>query len=348
MADTPFVPAPIRSTSQLRSDPAADLAACQAILAEGSKSFAAASLLLPRRMRAPAAAFYAFCRVADDLVDFSSDPGSAVEQLHARLDRIYAGTPDDDPVDRAFTRVVDAHAIPRVIVDALIDGFAWDARGREYATLSELLAYCARVASAVGVVMTLFMGARERRTLARACDLGAAMQLTNIARDVLEDAGRGRVYLPSDALRERGIEPDAFLRAPAEHPRVAEVVRMLLDEADEYYLRADAGITQLPRDCRPAIRAASLIYADIGRVVRAQGCDPLRGRAHTSKARKLALLIRAWVARTPRLDPARLDAPAIPECAFLVDAIQNENSATRPNSQVRTASNGSSKSSSHA
>jgi phytoene synthase len=321
MAEAPFVPAPIRSATLGRSDPAADLAACKQILARGSKSFAAASLLLPRRMRAPAAAFYAFCRIADDLVDFSADPRAAVDELHVRLDHIYAGTPGDDPVDRAFERVVDEHALPRVIVDALIDGFAWDACGREYATLSELLAYCARVASAVGVVMTLFMGARERRTLVRACDLGAAMQLTNIARDVLEDAGRGRVYLPSDLLGARGIEPDAFLRAPAEHPRVAEVVRSLLDEADEYYRRADAGITLLPWDCRPAIRAASLIYADIGRVIRTHECDPLRGRAYTRKPRKLALLIRAWIARTPRLDPLRLDAPVIPECAFLVDAI---------------------------
>ncbi|MFV8751688.1 phytoene/squalene synthase family protein [Nannocystaceae bacterium ST9] len=319
--ERPFVPTPIRSGALGLTDPASDLAACRRILAQGSKSFAAASLLLPRRMRDPAAAFYAFCRIADDLVDFSPEPSAAVDELHARLDRIYAGAPIDDPVDRAFTRVVEQHGLPRVIVDALIDGFAWDAQGREYATLADLLGYCARVASAVGVVMTLFMGPRERRTLVRACDLGAAMQLTNIARDVLEDAGRGRVYLPSDALRERGIEPAAFVRSPGDHPRVAEVVRMLLDEADEYYLRADAGITLLPWDCRPAIRAASLIYADIGRVVRAQGCDPLRGRAYTGKPRKLALMVRAWVARTPELDRSRLDAPVIPECAFLVDAI---------------------------
>lgn len=318
-----FTPAPIRSSALAASDPAADIAACKQILARGSKSFAAASLLLPRRMRDPAAAFYAFCRIADDLVDFSDDPSAAVDELHARLDGIYASAPIDDPVDRAFARVVEQHALPRVIVDALIDGFAWDAQGREYATMSELLGYCARVASAVGVVMTLFMGPRAPRTLSRACDLGAAMQLTNIARDVLEDAQRGRVYLPGDLLRERGIDPAAFVRAPAEHPRVHEVIALLLDHADEYYRRADAGIVVLPWDCRPAIRAASLIYADIGRVLREQACDPMRGRAFTSKGRKLGLLVRAWVARTPRLDPSRLDAPVIPECAFLVDAIRS-------------------------
>lgn len=301
-----------------------DIEACKQILAAGSKSFAAASLLLPRRMRGPAAAFYAFCRIADDLVDFSDDPSAAVVELAGRLDRIFAGSPDDDPVDRAFCRVVLNHAIPRPVVDALIQGFEWDADERSYETLPELLGYCARVASAVGVVMTLLMGPREARTIARACDLGAAMQLTNICRDVREDAGIGRLYLPAAWLRERGIDPADFvanINNYAGDPRVAEVIEALLREADEYYLRADAGLAMLPRDCRPAIRGASLIYADIGRVIREQGCDPTRGRAHTSKARKVWLLLRAWIRRTPSSLDKHTSAPVIDACAFLVDAL---------------------------
>jgi phytoene synthase len=339
----PFVPLPLgsrehaavehsASAGMSATDIVADIAACKSILALGSKSFAAASLLLPRRMRDPAAVFYAFCRIADDLVDLSPEPAAAVEQLNARLDRIYANTPDPDPVDRAFARVVAAHQLPRTIVDALIEGFAWDAQGREYETLSDVLAYCARVASAVGVVMTLLMGSREPHTLARACDLGAAMQLTNIARDVAEDAGRGRLYLPCEWLRAQELEPATVIaelaRTPVRaDPRLAEVVRALLDEADRYYRRADAGIRVLPRDCRPAIRAASLIYADIGRVLRTMNCDPARGRAYTSKARKLGRLIQAWTRRTPGADPGALAAPAIPECAFLVEAVAPGESA---------------------
>jgi phytoene synthase len=318
-----FRPAPVRSGDRAFAAKA-DIEACKQILAVGSKSFAAASLLLPKRMRGPAAAFYAFCRIADDLVDFSDDPSAAVIELAARLDRIYAGTPDEDPVDRAFSRVVLDHAIPRVVVDALIEGFEWDADERDYETLPELLGYCARVASAVGVVMTLLMGPREARTIARACDLGAAMQLTNICRDVLEDAERGRLYLPAAWLRERGIDPVHFVANIREYSgdaRVAQTVEALLREADEYYLRADAGLAMLPRDCRPAIRAASLIYSDIGRELREQGCDPIRGRAHTSKARKLWLLLRAWVWRTPSSLAAHADAPVIDACSFLVDAI---------------------------
>jgi 15-cis-phytoene synthase len=322
-----FSPAPLRSRDFVldsRADEAADLAACKRILAAGSKSFAAASLLLPRRMRGSAAAFYGFCRIADDLVDFSDDPGAAVTELGERLDRIYAGAPDPDPVDRAFCRVVHRYAIPRPIVDALIDGFAWDADERRYETLADVLGYCARVASAVGVVMTLLMGPRDRQTLARACDLGAAMQLTNICRDVAEDAGRGRSYLPAEALRERGVDPDHFVIAIDEYAgdeRIAAVVEQLLCTADEYYLRADAGIALLPRDCRPAIRAARLIYADIGRVIREQGCDPTRGRAHTGSLRKLWLLSRAVVRRTPTSDHRRREAPVIAECEFLLDGL---------------------------
>lgn len=320
----PFVPAPVRSRdfAPTRSnDPAADIDACKRILAAGSKSFAAASLLLPKRIRDSAAAFYAFCRIADDLVDFSDDPKLAVVELGARVDRIYAGSPDDDPVDRAFARVVEAHAIPRAVVDALIEGFEWDASERAYESLSDVLAYCARVASAVGVVMTLLMGPRDPTTLARACDLGAAMQLTNICRDVAEDAGRGRLYLPAAWLRERGIDPTHFVSSLADYrgdARVAELIEALLRVADEHYLRADAGIGMLPRDSRAAIRAARLIYADIGRELRGRGCDPTRGRAHTSKARKLWLLTRALVRRTPSSSPARRDAPVIDECAFLI------------------------------
>ena len=324
---TSFVPAPVRSgdfAPASQDDPAADIEACKAILAEGSKSFSAASLILPRRLRGPAAVFYAFCRIADDLVDFSDDPGAAVVELSSRLDRIYAREPDADPVDRAFCRIIHDYDIPRVVVDALIEGFQWDADEREYETLEEVLAYCARVASVVGVVMTLLMGPRDARTLARACDLGAAMQLTNICRDVAEDAGRGRLYLPAAWLRERGLDPEHFLANIDDYAgdaRVAELIEAVLREADTYYRRADAGISMLPWDSRPAIRAASLIYSDIGRVIREQGCDPTRGRAHTTKLRKLWLLLRAWAFRTPPRAPADAEAPIIPECAFLLEGV---------------------------
>jgi 15-cis-phytoene synthase len=303
-------------------DPA-DLEACRCAIRHGSKSFHAASKLLPARVRDPALALYAFCRLADDAVDLNAEKPAAVLSLHDRLDRAYAGRPVDSPADRAFAAMVAAHAMPRALPEALLEGFAWDAVGRRYATLSELRAYSARVASAVGAMMTVLMGVREADALARACDLGVAMQLTNIARDVGEDAAEGRLYLPLDWLAEAGIDPEAFLAAPQPSPALAGVVRRLLAEAQRLYFRAEAGIAALPLGARPAIYAARLIYAEIGHRVRAAGHDSVTRRAVTSKGRKVALageaLVRAAAASAmPR--SAVLHAPPLPETAFLVEA----------------------------
>jgi len=114
------------------------------------------------------AALYAFCRVSDDAVDLGTDVRKELARLHERLDRIYAGKPEQDPVDRAFCRLVQEIAIPQTIPAALLDGFAWDAERRQYPTQADLEAYCARVPSTVGVMMTLVFGARSPVLLARA------------------------------------------------------------------------------------------------------------------------------------------------------------------------------------
>lgn len=295
----------------------ADLSVCKALLAHGSKSFSAASWLLPSRMRDDAAVFYAFCRVADDAVDDSGAPARAVDELRVRLDRIFADCPNNDPVDRALARVVLRHALPQAPFSALLEGFAWDAEERRYHTLSEVRAYAARVASAVGVVMTYLMGVRDRDTLARACDLGAAMQLTNICRDVGEDARRGRIYIPESWLEAQGLDPRAWLQGqPSFEHAIAHAVERLLDEASRLYARAKPGVGALPSDCRPAIRAAGSIYADIGRVVRRRGFDSVSGRARVGLARKLWLLARAWWQPSDPEDG--LAAPALPEVEFLL------------------------------
>ncbi|MCO4053654.1 MAG: phytoene/squalene synthase family protein [Bosea sp.] len=301
---------------------AADIEACRELLRLGSKSFHAASLLLPRSVRDPATALYAFCRVADDAVDESAAPGPALIRLHARLDRIYAGLPEDHPVDRAASVTVARFALPRAVMDALLEGFAWDAEGRRYEDLSSVMDYSARVAATVGVLMTVLMGARAPRTLARACDLGVAMQLTNIARDVGEDARNGRLYLPRDWMREEGLDPEAWLARPVFDARLGRVVRRLLGVADGLYNRSCAGIRDLPPDCRAAIHAARLVYAEIGRLVASGGYDSVSGRAVVSRSRKLALVARAccpgWLLRHHSQDPA------LAEVQFLIDAVVRE------------------------
>ncbi len=308
---------PDPSPSALSVDPD-DLAACQRLLAAGSKSFALASKLLPRRVRDPATVLYAFCRVADDAVD--ADPNASLETvdvLRSRLDRMCAGTPDADPIDRALSVVMQETSLPRIYVDALLEGLAWDAQGRVYETLDDLYAYAARVAGAVGTAMTILMGPREPHVLARALDLGIAMQLTNIARDVHEDALRKRIYLPLAWMREANIDVEAWLDQPTESDALRAVTRRLLRHADRLYRRADAGISELPRDCRIAIRAARLIYSDIGNVIAARGFQTMTtSRAVVPTYRKLWLLARASGAIFWRR--LRHEAPAVGPARFLV------------------------------
>jgi 15-cis-phytoene synthase len=294
-----------------------DLAACRALLRGGSRSFHAASLLLPARIREPASALYAFCRVSDDAID-QSGSSVALSSLHARLDRIYRGAPANDPVDRAFAIVVERHDIPRALPDALLEGFAWDLEARRYETIEDLQGYGARVAGCVGVMMTLLMGRRDPATLARASELGVAMQLTNIARDVGEDARAGRVYLPEGWLRAAGIDPGAFLAAPVFSEELGAVVERLLRHADGLYQRAAAGISGLPADCRPAIHAARLLYAEIGYEVKRRGFDSVSQRAVVSSSRKLAVLLRAGGASLTL--QRHLPIPALAEAVFLVEA----------------------------
>jgi 15-cis-phytoene synthase len=281
----------------------ADLALCRQMIRQGSKSFHMASLLLPVAYREQARALYGFCRMADDLVDTATSPQGAVQTLEGRLDRIYAGMPDDDPTDRAFADVVHRFAIPRAVPDALIEGFAWDAGARDYKTLSDVTAYGVRVAGTVGVMMSLIMGERRPVALARAIDLGVAMQFSNIARDVEEDAGLKRVYLPRSWLLENGGHEKS-------------VASRLVDEAEIIYGRAASGIAMLPVSCRASINAARLLYREIGREAKRINHQ---SRAVVSVQRKLALVAKA-VLQTPWLSSGST-AACLQEGQFLLDAV---------------------------
>lgn len=296
---------------------AEDRQLCDEAIFSGSKSFDAASRLLPRDVRVASRALYAFCRASDDLVDEAGLGRASIAQLRHRLDAIYDGAALALPCDRAFASVVEGYQLPKAIPAAMIEGFEWDEDGRDYHTLDDVLDYAARVASTVGVMMALIMGCRDRHGFARAADLGLAMQLTNIARDIGEDADRGRIYLPLDWLREEGVAPQALLAKTADPKAVAAMTARLLDVADAYYRRALTGLGALPLSCRPAIKSAAYIYRDIGREVALHGYSLTR-RAHTSTVRKLALIARA--ASMPLQALPVSAATADQSVLFLVDA----------------------------
>jgi len=298
--------------SQAPSPDPADIAVCRALLRRHARSFHAASMLLPRSIRDPASVLYGFCRIADDAVDAPThglDRHAAVAALRDRLARAYAGTPRGTAIDRALAAVIARHGIPRLLPERLLEGLEWDAQGRRYETLEELFDYASRVAGSVGAMMALLMGVRSAAGLARACDLGVAMQLSNIARDVAEDAAMGRLYLPLAWLHEAGIAADQWLAQPSFSPALASVVKRLLAQADELYARAEAGVAALPLACRPGINAARLLYAAIGHQVARDMPRSLSRRAVVPPGRRLALLARAVA--TPWPAARALNAPVL-------------------------------------
>lgn len=289
-----------------------EAATCAALLRGGSLSFHAASRLLPSDVRRGATALYAFCRVADDAIDTAppAQRAAALADLHHRLDAIYSGAPLYHAADRVFAQLILQTPIPKSLPLALLEGFAWDAEGRRYGSIAALHDYGARVAGTVGAMMSIIMGARAADVVARACELGLAMQLTNIARDVGEDARAGRLYLPLDWLAEEGVDPGAFLANPIYTSGVRAVVARLLAEADRLYAQASLGIAHLPPACRPAIHAARLLYAAIGHKAGGPAFDPVAERAVVPAVAKLRLVARALAACAAPVQPVTVIAPA--------------------------------------
>ncbi len=278
------------------------LAASADTIAAGSQSFAAASRLFDARTRGGAHLLYAWCRHCDDVVDgqalghgredlSADDRRARVAELEARTRSALAGEPQDEAVFRGLQVVARDFDIPGRWPLEHLAGFAMDVEPRPYADLDEVQLYCWRVAGVVGVMMAAVMGVApdDLATLRRAQDLGLAFQLTNIARDVREDAENGRVYLPADRLRAAGVEPTpaGVLAAPSQ---AAAVARELVAAAEPFYDSARAGLSALPWRSAWAIAAARGVYREIGRKVVRSGPRALQRRASTSGAEK------AWLA----------------------------------------------------
>jgi phytoene synthase len=259
------------------------------ILRRHARSFSWAARLMPPRPRHDATLLYAWCRRCDDAVDLAADPATAragLARLHDELDAVCGASPLADPILQGFQGVLRRNQIHRRYADELLDGMAMDIGPVRYASIADLQVYCYRVAGTVGIMMAHLMGVRGGTALRHATDLGIAMQLTNICRDVVEDERRGRVYLPAELL-------GGSFRPSETGARTKQAVATLLDLADRHYRSGDRGLGALPAACAGAVRAARLIYAEIGAVIARRGFDVFRGRAVVSPARKLWLVLRA-------------------------------------------------------
>lgn len=275
------------------------------IIEAGSKSFATAARLFKREIRDDVYLLYAWCRHCDDVIDgqklgFDAELLAADDQQD-RLRRITEQTRkalNGEPVDSApFTGlqfVVQRHEIPTNYPMELLEGFVMDVEGYRYDTLEDTLLYCYHVAGVVGIMMAYIMGVRKQDVLLRAADLGIAFQLTNIARDVMDDAKVNRVYLPNSWLRQVGVSPQK-IDARENRNAVFRVVKRLLNEAERFYESAREGIRELPLSCAWAISAADGVYHNIGDMVIARGANAWDERAGTSRYRKLYWLMRGGV-----------------------------------------------------
>ncbi|MHA6495340.1 15-cis-phytoene synthase CrtB [Pseudomonas borbori] len=292
-------------------------------IAVGSKSFAAASRLFDPQTRRSALMLYAWCRHCDDVVDgqemgFAAQPltphdgEQALAELYRLTQRAYAGEPMTVPAFAAFQEVAVRHRIPQRYAFEHLQGFAMDVRERCYFTLDDTLEYCYHVAGVVGLMMARVMGVEDEATLDRACDLGLAFQLTNIARDIVEDAAIGRCYLPVQWLDEAGIAPEQ-LTATVHREALAGLARRLVEHAEPYYASAQAGIAALPLRSAWAIATARGVYREIGIKVRARGAQAWDQRVSTSKLDKLRLVT---CAAGFALGSRNLSAPPRPEALW--------------------------------
>jgi phytoene synthase len=272
---------------------------CRETIANGSQSFAKASRLFTRETRQSALLLYAWCRYCDDVIDGQklghNQQNIGIAEKKARLEKLYthteaalAGSPPDIPAFQALAYVVEKHALPHRYPPELLEGFVMDVEEREFHTFDDTLLYCYHVAGVVGVMMAWIMGVREEETLHRACDLGLAFQLTNIARDVIEDAENDRIYLPLSWLHEAGLpaNPDTLLKEQYRQ-QLYTVTSQLLNEAEPYYASARIGIRQLPYRSAWAIATALEVYRDIGTKLDRGGMQAWQNRIHTSPTAKI-------------------------------------------------------------
>ncbi|SCY69176.1 phytoene/squalene synthase family protein [Paracoccus tibetensis] len=274
------------------------VAASEAAIAHGSQSFAAAAKLMPAGIRDDTVMLYAWCRHADDVIDgqdlgsrpeLGADPEARLVQLRADTLEALHGTAPMSPPFEALRTVARRHDFPERWPLDLIAGFEMDVEARQYRTLADTLDYSYHVAGVVGVMMARVMGVRDDRVLDRACDLGLAFQLTNIARDVIDDARIGRCYLPQDWLDSAG----ARIEGEIPSPELYAVIIRLLDAAEPYYDSARAGLPGLPLRCAWSIAAAARIYRAIGSRIRKGGPEAYRSRIRTSGAAKAGMALRA-------------------------------------------------------
>jgi len=271
----------------------------------GSQSFSAASRLFDEETRERAWLLYAWCRRCDDIADNQVMGGELGDQsdLDARLALIrkltakaFAGEPTGDASFDAFAVVAHECGLTPAMAEDVIAGFALDAEDWRPRSEGDMMRYCYHVAGAVGVMMAVVMGVdpEDTDTLDRANDLGLAFQLSNIARDIVEDDAAGRCYLPVEWLVEQDIEPGQHTK-PHHREELAEMAARLVALVEKHEAAARVGAARLPFRSRWAVLSAARIYGAIGRKVRKRGVEAWNSRTFVPRWEKALHGVRAYL-----------------------------------------------------
>jgi phytoene synthase len=268
---------------------------CQEKAANSGSSFYYSFLFLPAEKRRAIMALYAFCREVDDIVDECSDPFVAKAKLgwwRSEIENVFSGKPEH-PVGHALQPVVLEHNLPIELFNEIMDGMEMDLTVARYPDFKSLQLYCYRVASAVGLLSAEIFGFTDRKTLDYAHDLGIALQLTNIIRDVGEDARRNRIYIPMDEMAEYGVSASSILNAQGSE-NFEKLMAFQIDRAKSYYAKAMGALPEKDRkNQRPGLVMAAIYSALLDEIAK----DPssiLKCRTSLTPVRKIWIAWKTW------------------------------------------------------
>lgn len=282
---------------------------CRQVTRRASKTFYWGSAFLPSAKRHAAWAIYALCRTVDDIVDEAADaisprtghlygadtPVQSLDYWRHALERIYQGYGDDNnPIQFAWMDMLTRYPVPLQATMELLDGVEMDLTCNRYQNFDELYVYCYRVAGTVGLLTSPIFGYQCEEALSHAVELGVALQLTNILRDVGEDARRNRIYLPQEEM-ERFEYSEADLMAGVVNEAFCKLIQFQIARADEYYQHAQPGIALLSQDCRLAVSLSGTLYHSILDRIRLNKYNVFTRRASVPLKTKLAAASQQWV-----------------------------------------------------
>ena len=277
---------------------------CKNISRHHAKTFYLASLFLPKKQQNPIFAIYALLRTVDDVVDMAEDKlkdglitsdeiSMMLESWKSRLKACYAGNVDNDPIMMAWQDTLKSYAIPIDLPLDLMDGVAMDIEFKPFETFEELYVYCYKVAAVVGLMTSEIFGYSDKQALEHAIELGIAMQLTNILRDIGEDVDRGRIYLPLEDLRRFNYSQEEFMQKRINNNFI-NLMKFQIERARSYYRSSEKGIPMLERQSRFGVCISSINYGNILSAIEKNNYDVFSKRAYRSFYQKISTIPYVW------------------------------------------------------